>query len=81
MVCKKWYKNNLKMRLTALLFGPPRRAPHHQSMFEEYAESLRNDNPNDKQCHGRVRVSLDKSAVSSLWDEVQGLIEYSNAMS
>ncbi len=32
IVCKKWYKNNLKMRLTALLFDPPRRAPissHH----------------------------------------------------
>ncbi len=28
IVCKKWYKNNLKMRLTALLFDPPRRAPH-----------------------------------------------------
>ncbi len=30
IVCKKCYKNNLKMRLTALLFDPPRRAPHHQ---------------------------------------------------
>ncbi len=28
IVCKKWFKNNLKMRLTALLFDPPRRAPH-----------------------------------------------------
>jgi hypothetical protein len=28
IVCKKWYKNNLKMRLTAVLFDPPRRAPH-----------------------------------------------------
>ncbi len=28
IVCKKWYKINLKMRLTALLFDPPRRAPH-----------------------------------------------------
>ncbi len=28
IVCKKWYKNNLKMRLTVLLFDPPRRAPH-----------------------------------------------------
>ncbi len=28
IVCKKWYKNNLKMRLTALFFDPPRRAPH-----------------------------------------------------
>jgi hypothetical protein len=28
IVCKKWYKNNLKMRLTALLFDPPRCAPH-----------------------------------------------------
>ncbi len=27
IVCKKWYKNNLKMRLTALLFDPPRYAP------------------------------------------------------
>ncbi len=42
----------------------------YQSTFEEYVESLRNDNPNDKQCHGRVHVSLDKSVVSSLWDEV-----------
>ncbi len=31
IVCKKWYKDNLKMRLTALLFGPPTRAPHHIS--------------------------------------------------
>ncbi len=28
IVCKKWYKNNLKMRLTALLFDPPTRAPY-----------------------------------------------------
>ncbi len=28
IVCKKWYKNNLKMRLMALLFDPPGRAPH-----------------------------------------------------
>ena len=29
IVCKKWYKNtNLKMRLTLLLFDPPRHAPH-----------------------------------------------------
>ncbi len=28
IVCKKWYKNNLKMRLMALLFDPPRHAPH-----------------------------------------------------
>jgi hypothetical protein len=27
-VCKKWYKNNLKMRLTALLSGPHWRAPY-----------------------------------------------------
>ncbi len=42
----------------------------YQSTFEEYGESLRNENPNDKQCHGRVHISLDKSVVSSLWDEV-----------
>jgi hypothetical protein len=29
IVCKKWYKVNLKMRLAALLFDTPRRAPHH----------------------------------------------------
>ncbi len=28
IVYKKWYKNNLKMRLTVLLFDPPRHAPH-----------------------------------------------------
>ncbi len=28
IVCKKWHKNNLKMRLTALLFDPPRHTPH-----------------------------------------------------
>ncbi len=28
IVCEKWYKNNLKMRLTVLLFDPPRRVPH-----------------------------------------------------
>ncbi len=32
IVCKKWYKNNLKMRLTALLFDPPRCAPHQESL-------------------------------------------------
>jgi hypothetical protein len=42
----------------------------YQSTFEEYVESLRNDNANDKQCHGSVHVSLDKSAVNSLWDKV-----------
>jgi hypothetical protein len=29
LYAKKWYKNNLKMRLMALLFDPPRRAPRH----------------------------------------------------
>jgi hypothetical protein len=52
----------------------------YQSTFEDYVESLRNDSQDDKQCHGRVHVSLDKSAVSSLWDEVQGVIEFSNAI-
>jgi hypothetical protein len=52
----------------------------YQSTFEEYVASLRDDCPNDKQCHGGVHASLDKSAVSSLWDEVQGVIEYSNAV-
>ncbi len=28
IVCKIWYKNNLNMRLTALLFDPPMRAPY-----------------------------------------------------
>ena len=32
---KKWYKNNLKMRLTALLFDPPRRAPHLLALAPE----------------------------------------------
>ncbi len=31
IACKKWYKNNLQMRLMALLFGPPRHTPHHVS--------------------------------------------------
>ncbi len=56
------------------------RVAGYQSTFEEYVENLRKDNPNDKQCHGRVHVSLDKSAVSSLWDKVLGVIEYSNAI-
>jgi hypothetical protein len=42
----------------------------YQSTFEEYVKSLRNDNPNDKQCHGKVHISLDKSAVSLLLDKV-----------
>ncbi len=29
IICKIWYKNNLKMRLTALLFDPRTRAPYH----------------------------------------------------
>ncbi len=41
---------------------------------------MRGDSPNDTQSHGGVHVSLDKSAVSSLWDEVQDVIEYSNAI-
>ncbi len=28
IVCKIWYKNNLKMRLMVLLFDPPMRAPY-----------------------------------------------------
>jgi hypothetical protein len=35
MVCKKWYKNNLKMRLMALLFYSPRGAPHRVAMAIE----------------------------------------------
>ncbi len=32
IVCKIWYKNTLKMRLTVLLFDPPTRAPYqHQA--------------------------------------------------
>jgi hypothetical protein len=42
----------------------------YQSTFEECVGSLRNDNQNSKQCHGRVHISLDKPGVSSLWDEV-----------
>ncbi len=30
IVCKKWYKNNLKMKLKALHFDPRRRAPHQE---------------------------------------------------
>ena len=52
----------------------------YQSTFEEYVTSLRDDSPNDEQCRGGVHASLDKSAVSSLWDEVQGVIEYSNPL-
>jgi hypothetical protein len=32
IICKIWYKNNLKMRLTALLFDPPTHAPYLQQM-------------------------------------------------
>jgi hypothetical protein len=35
IVCKKWYKHNLKMRLMALLFDPRRRAPHHMHIAIE----------------------------------------------
>jgi hypothetical protein len=35
----------------------------YQSTFQDYVESLRNDNQEDKQCDGRVHVSLDKSVV------------------
>jgi hypothetical protein len=52
----------------------------YESTFQEYVESLRNDNQEYKQCDGRGHVSLDKSAVNSLWDEVRGVIEYSNAI-
>jgi hypothetical protein len=39
-VCKKWYKNNLKMRLMALLFDPPRRAPHPYDILSEHSLSI-----------------------------------------
>ncbi len=42
----------------------------YQSTFQEYVASVRGDSPNDTQSHGGVHVSLDKSAVSSLGDEV-----------
>jgi hypothetical protein len=41
IVCIKWYKNNLKMRLTALLFDPRRRAPHQ--LFFQHALREYND--------------------------------------
>ncbi len=42
---KKWYKNDLKMRLTVLLFDPPRRAPYlslnsHVCRFSLNADSI-----------------------------------------
>ncbi len=44
IVCKKWYKNNLKMRLTALLFDPPRRAwtpsPFHGDVSAVFGASI-----------------------------------------
>ncbi len=38
VTCKKWYKNNLKTKLMALLFDPPRRAPHHLILRHEVAQ-------------------------------------------
>ncbi len=32
IVCKIWYKNYLKMRLTALLFDPPTREPYREEI-------------------------------------------------
>ena len=52
----------------------------YQSTIEEYVASVRGDSPNDTQSRGGVHASLDKSAVSSLWDKVRGVIEYSNAI-
>ncbi len=37
----------------------------YQSTFEEYVANVRGDGPNDKQSHGGVHVSLDKTGVSS----------------
>ncbi len=34
IACKKWYKNNLKMRLAVLLFDPLRCAPHLQRVHK-----------------------------------------------
>ncbi len=34
IICKKWDKNKLKMRLKALLFDPPRCAPHCKRVFD-----------------------------------------------
>ncbi len=50
IVCKIWYKNILKMRLTALLFDPPTHAPYHLALFgtkaviyEDTCRALRNN--------------------------------------
>ncbi len=40
IVCKKWYKNNPKMRLTALLSDPPMRAPYLKRIGFLQNESL-----------------------------------------
>ncbi len=37
IVCKKWYKNNLKMRLPVLLFDALMRAPHLQHQIGSFA--------------------------------------------
>ncbi len=44
IVCKKWYKNNLKMRLTALLFDPPRHASHPHAVLLTSPSSYLVDN-------------------------------------
>ncbi len=44
IICKKWYKNNLKMSLMALLFDPPRRAPHLMWFCKYYFFKLLHEN-------------------------------------
>ncbi len=40
IVCKIWYKNYLKMRLTALLFDPSTRAPYQMSSFLSFCHAI-----------------------------------------
>jgi hypothetical protein len=49
----------------------------YQATFDEYVSSVKGGNGD--QFHGAIHVNKDKPAVTQLWDEVQGLIEFANS--
>jgi len=51
----------------------------YQATFADYIESMRNGGSTEAGYHGSVHVDTAKPAIDQLWDEVRGIIEFSNA--
>jgi hypothetical protein len=66
IVCKKWHKNNLKMRFMVLLSDPPSCAPHPQEMLQE-AQKAHNEAVT--KMYGLLRNLL-SGDLQSQWDWV-----------